>query len=167
MAFVTGILPDFSRSYIRLAGFFSDLYKYKRGGPSGKYDMREAAMSIARIAGAYGFFKLSEKALGAVTFAAMKDNKLMTAGLVFVEGLISVPTLLIHVGGVAIRNNLPELFKAWTEKSVSSHAIGLACLAAGVILLTSRARHALRDENHNDVGIIENALANAIDKKLK
>lgn len=140
------LIPDVIRNPLRLAGARAGLHKYdslssnEEKNSQYRYDMKETLMSVVRLMGAYGFHLLSKKALGEVTFAAVKDNKLITAGLFVGETLLSAPTMLIHVGGVAIRNNLPELFKAWTEKNVSSHAVGLGCLAIGIILLTSAVR---------------------------
>ena len=139
MSFLAPVVPDCIRHPLNLAAAYTG-FDETANKASVREEWKESIMSIVRIATAYGFFRLSEKVLGAATFAAMKDNRLITAGLFVGECLISVPAMLIHAGGVAIRNNLPELFKAWTEKNVSNHAVGLLCFAAGVVLLTSYVR---------------------------
>ncbi len=138
MNFLAPAVPDCIRHPLNLAAHYTNYDSVN--DIRLRYEWRESIMSVVRVATAYGFFRLSEKALGAATFAAMKDNRLITACLFVGECLVSVPAMLIHVGGVAIRNNLPELFKAWTEKNVSNHAVGLGCFVLGVILLTSYAR---------------------------
>ncbi len=142
MSFLAPIVPDCIRQPLNLAAAYTHLdpKATEETVDAVREDLKETIMSVVRVFTAYVFFRLSEKALGAATFAAMKDNRLMTAGLFVGECLISVPAMLIHVGGIAIRNNLPELFKAWTERNVSNHAVGLLCLAAGVVLLTSYVR---------------------------
>ncbi len=139
MSFLAPIVPDCIRQPLNLAAAYAG-FEENVTKDSLRTEWAETIMSVARVFTAYGFFFISKKALGDVTLAAMNNNRLITAGLFVGECLVSVPATLIHVGGVAIRNNLPELFKAWTEKNVSNHAVGLGCFVLGVILLTSYVR---------------------------
>ncbi len=153
--YVTPFVPDFLKHIPNLirADRNNESIHHKR------FCLEEVMMNVVRIASACGFFYLTEKVLGANTLEAVTNNGAMAAGLFIGEYLLSPPAFLIHLGGVAIRNNLPDLFKAWTERSTTSDiGIALGCLAIGVFLLTTDMRNFCKStENriHYDGGVID------------
>lgn len=156
------VVPDVLKAPYNLAKSFV------RKGVDRQEAVYGTITSVCRAGVAYGIYRLSARVLGEASFAAVKNNKLWATGLLAVGAILSPAATLITAGGVAIRNNLPELFKAWTAKSVNANtAWAVGGLALGALLLSSslRKKFQVNDENHGpyDFGITE-AFAHAAAK---